>query len=278
MPFSEVDYTTQFSDFVHAQSYDEQLKNCINSAIKVESVSDNGSTFECVWSVPDVDACKSALVADTGLQTELTHSDDVKKILESAMCAYIASGSGVVSETVTPLYVNNNWDYSQQLNDVYSRFTTALDEMVKRAEAGTFSELETVEVMKQQKADSAFVYTEFKKKYLVSNLCIYHGEDAVKQINNLSSLNNAVGSDYVFISYDVTALSPGEGLACNHFVLGDADEGVSYSSGDSIVGLTQKLECKKGQTVTLTVALRGPKEAKLYFTSKNISNNVQVVE
>lgn len=277
-PFMEVDYTSQFSDYVKAQSYEEPLKDCINKSIKVDSVSDTESTFTCTWYVPDVNSCVNALVLDTGLGTELKNTDDVHGTLESALCTAISSGMmSMESETFSPLYINNNWDYSQQLNSVYDRFTQALSEMEESVADGAFSQLKVSNVMKQHHAFSAFVYTEFDIKYLVSDIQIRTGEEAVKSINDLSSLNNVSGADYIFISYNVTCLSAEDGVAYNHFILGNDKDEIAYPAPDGIVGLTEKLNCSSGETVTLTTVLQGPADANLYFTSENISNNLQVV-
>lgn len=266
---------------------EKALSTAYLSACHVETVTVNDSTAVVTIIAPDMEQLYQIATGDNGFVQDylslVTKGVKKKEIRKKIMDYYISqlsySDLPTVEQSIS-LPVNEDGtivsdaEIASLLQNVLSHDWLKDFKGLKNSNhKSENSSDESVAELKKISADSSFIYSENDARFLVHDIKIVEGMEALDCIHSLNESNASatVATDNyaIYITFKVRNLSNKSAVAENHFCLVDADGQILQNEGMLIVGLQDAIKIEANKEAELSCFLIGPQNSSLVWYSKD---------
>ena len=238
---------------------------------KVSSIDfkDNG---EYIVKIQYPDLSSIATVASNDVSGYVTELDNLstKNASDDAKISFVKSYFVKILGTEEYAYKSESYDVT--VND-YSAVMSVVNELntfdYKKLISRQSSTGDTN--VKDRKAeinsDESFVFVQNNSTFVVSDVSVKTGSDAVEAVNDLSAANNYSVSDgdYYYVTYNITNLSGTSQVVDNAFVL--VNNGAKVVMKTDIVGLKSTSEIGPSEKKEFSCFLAGPAGSNLVWSN-----------
>ena len=242
------------------------IEKCKVSSIDLK---DNG---EYIVNIQYPDLSSIAIVASNDVSGYATELDNLstKNASDDAKMSFVKSYFVKILGTEEYAYKSGSYnvtvnDYSAVMSIVNELNTFDYKKLISRQ--SSTNDTNVMNSKAEINSDESFVFVQNNSTFVVSDVSVKTGSDAVEAVNNLSAVNNysASDGDYYYVTYNITNLSDTSQVVDNAFVL--VNNGTKVVMKTDIVGLKSTNEIGPSEKKEFSCFLAGPVGSNLIWSN-----------
>lgn len=280
------DSYTQVS-YNNLNEQEQQEFGAVMGDITVNSIEASGEdTFKCVLSIPNAESTLEAALTDSGFLNDFrnaglsTEEDAYKNVVVSYLTSILQQKNAEVEEKTFSISVTKDGDVYKLASDAELlqaiKAFVDFDGVSYVQSAGSTEESSdddtgntgaTSMTFTSVDSDKSFMFQQNGARFLVHDISIVTGADAIKMVQSLSNANaNLATNDTVYyIKYSVKNLSSVDAQVTDCFKLMNSDNRILANSGVHVTGLTQLGAVPSNGEIELSTFLVGSSDARLIW-------------
>lgn len=266
---------------------EQQEFGAVMGDITVNSIEASGEdTFKCVLSIPNAESTLEAALTDSGFLNDFqnaglsTEEDAYKSVVVSYLTSILQQKNAEVEEKTFSISVTKDGDVYKLASDAELlqaiKAFVDFDGVSYVQSAGSTEESSdddtgntgaTSMTFTSVDSDKSFMFQQNGARFLVHDISIVTGADAIKMVQSLSNANaNLATNDTVYyIKYSVKNLSSVDAQVTDCFKLMNSDNRILANSGVHVTGLTQLGAVPSNGEIELSTFLVGSSDARLIW-------------
>lgn len=288
--YVDQDYTccadsyTQVS-YNNLNEQEQQEFNAVMGDITINSIeASSEDTFKCILSIPNAESTLEAALTDSGFLNDFqnaglsTEEDAYKSVVVSYLTSILQQKNAEVEEKTFSISVTKDGDVYKLASDAellqaikafvdfdgvnYVQSAGSTEESSDNDDTGavgmTFTSVDS---------DKSFMFQQNGARFLVHDVSIVMGADAIKMVQSLSNANASLATNdtVYYIKYSVKNLSSADAQVTDCFKLMNSDNRILANSGVHVTGLTQLGAVPSNGEIELSTFLVGSSDARLIW-------------
>ncbi len=278
------DSYTQVS-YNNLNEQEQQEFNAVMGDITINSVeASSKDTFKCILSIPNAESTLEAALTDSGFLNDFqnaglsTEEDAYKNVVVSYLTSILQQKNAEVEEKTFSVSVTKDGDVYKLASDAellqaikafvdfdgvsYVQSAGSIEESSDNDDTGavsiTFASVDS---------DKSFMFQQNGARFLVHDISIVTGADAIKMVQSLSNANASLATNdtVYYIKYSVKNLSSADAQVTDCFKLMNSDNRILANSGVHVTGLTQLGSVSSNGEIELSTFLVGSSDARLIW-------------
>lgn len=288
--YVDQDYTccadsyTQVS-YNNLNEQEQQEFNAVMGDITINSVeASSEDTFKCVLSIPNAESTLEAALTDSGFLNDFqnaglsTEEDAYKNVVVSYLTSILQQKNAEVEEKTFSISVTKDGDVYKLASDAELlqaiKAFIDFDGVSYVQSAGSTEESSdnddtdaTSMTFTSVDSDKSFMFQQNGARFLVHDISIVTGADAIKMVQSLSNANASLATNdtVYYIKYSVKNLSSADAQVTDCFKLMNSDNRILANSGVHVTGLTQLGSVPSNGEIELSTFLVGSSDARLIW-------------
>lgn len=253
--------------------------NRIQFSVVLASADSATEEYAVTLQYPDLDSVLRVANEDAAFlqdYSKLDTDDSKQTYLLEYLANILRVGSYTYNSYTCTLNLTGNYliaDDSELLNcyRYFANYDFSINPTIADNSNGQIPDSEAISSIPCIDGDKCFVVCYENINYLIYDIKVYTGQDAISQIQALSQANkvfDTVSDSTYYLEYSVKNLSQHKGYLPCGFVLSDGS-GQLYTLTRNVVGLTSELELEPGEDGQLSQFLAGPADCQVYWYLEN---------
>lgn len=267
---------------------EQQEFNAVMDGITVSSVEASGEdTFKCVLSIPNAESTLEAALTDSGFLNDFqnaglsTEEDAYKNVVVSYLTSILQQKNAEVEKKTFSISVTKDGDVYKLASDAellqaikafvdfdgvsYVQSAGSTEESSDDDDTGDAGA--TSMTFTSVDSDKSFMFQQNGARFLVHDISIVTGADAIKMVQSLSNANASLATNdtVYYIKYSVKNLSSADAQVTDCFKLMNSDNRILANSGVHVTGLTQLGAVPSNGEIELSTFLVGSSDARLIW-------------
>lgn len=280
------DSYTQVS-YNNLNEQEQQEFDAVMGGITVNSVEASGEdTFKCVLSIPNAESTLEAALTDSGFLNDFqnaglsTEEDAYKNVVVSYLTSILQQKNVEVEKKTFSISVTKDGDVYKLASD--AELLQAIKAFVDFDGVGYVQSAGSTEESSDDDTDNtgatsmtftsvdsdkSFMFQQNGARFLVHDISIVTGADAIKMVQSLSNANASLATNdtVYYIKYSVKNLSSADAQVTDCFKLMNSDNRILANSGVHVTGLTQLGAVPSNGEIELSTFLVGSSDARLIW-------------
>ena len=281
------DSYTQVS-YNNLNEQEQQEFNAVMGGITVNSVEESSEdTFKCVLSIPNAESTLEAALTDSGFLNDFqnaglsTEEGAYKNVVVSYLTSILQQKNAEVEKKTFSISVTKDGDVYKLASDAellqaikafvdfdgvsYVQSADSTEE--PSDDSGTDNTGATSMAFTSVDSDKSFMFQQNGARFLVHDISIVTGADAIKMVQSLSNANASLATNdtVYYIKYSVKNLSSADAQVTDCFKLMNSDNRILANSGVHVTGLTQLGAVPSNGEIELSTFLVGSSDARLIW-------------